>query len=90
MTNALAFNQKVNPFQAELKTLLGSDIGHFDVEDMAGVLPEAHELVDERKITQDNFRRFVFENPVRFWGETNPNFYEGTRIAKLAGDLLSN
>ena len=89
VTNALAFQTNNNPFSAELKTLFGSDIGHFDVQEMAGVLPEAYELVEDELITTDDFRRFVFENPVRFWGETNPGFFDGTRIATEAKQLLA-
>ncbi|MYD43557.1 MAG: amidohydrolase family protein [Gammaproteobacteria bacterium] len=88
-TNALAFQRHNNPFQAEIKTLFGSDIGHFDVQDMAGVLPEAHELVDDGRITTEDFRHFVFENPIRFWGETNPRFFEGTSVEAAAKDLLA-
>ena len=89
-TNAWAFNTKNNPFDAEIKTLFGSDVGHFDVQDMAGVLPEAYELVEDEKITDRDFSHFVFENPVRFWGETNPRFFEGTRVAKEAQALLES
>lgn len=89
-SNAWAFNRKFNPLGAQIKALFGSDIGHFDVQDMAGVLPEAYELVEEEKITDRDFRRFVFENPVKFWGETNSNFFEGTRVADQASVLLSN
>ena len=89
VTNALAFQRKNNPFNAEIKTLFGSDIGHFDVQDMAGVLPEAHELVEDGLITTDDFRHFVFENPVRFWGETNPRFFEGTAVENAARSVLS-
>ncbi len=68
--------------------MFGSDIGHFDVKEMAGVLPEAYELVEEGKIDHDAFRRFVFENPVRFWGEVNPDFFAGTTVAAEAKKLL--
>ena len=88
-TNALAFQRQNNPFNAEIKTLFGSDIGHFDVQDMAGVLPEAHELVEDGRITNEDFRHFVFENPVRFWGETNPKFFEGTVLAGAAKEVLA-
>ena len=78
------------PFDDELKTLFGSDVGHFDVQDMAGVLPEAYELVEGEKITDGDFAHFVFENPVRFWGETNPRFFDGTSVAKEARTLLES
>lgn len=86
--NAWAFNTKNNPFGARLNALFGSDIGHFDVQDMAGVLPEAYELVEHDKITERDFEDFVFANPVRFWGETNPRFFEGTPVADAARRVL--
>ena len=86
-TNAWAFNKDNNPFGAELKTLFGSDIGHFDVREMAGVLPEAHELVEDGKIDQDGFRRFVFENPAHFFAETNPDFFTGSVVADAVASL---
>ena len=39
--HALAFNERNNPFGARLYAFFGSDIGHFDVQDMASDLPEA-------------------------------------------------
>ncbi|MEE8117865.1 MAG: hypothetical protein V3T28_12225, partial [Gemmatimonadales bacterium] len=59
-----------------------------DVRDMSQVLPEDYELVEDEKITTDAFRRFVMENPIRFWGETNPRFFEGTRVESAAAELL--
>ncbi|MBS05300.1 MAG: amidohydrolase [Gammaproteobacteria bacterium] len=88
-TNAWAFNKDNNPFGAELKTLFGSDIGHFDVREMAGVLPEAHELVEDGKIDQDGFRRFVFENPAHFFAETNPDFFAGSVVADAVEAIQS-
>ena len=86
--NAWAFNRDCNPLGAEIKTLFGSDIGHFDVQDMAQVLPEAYELVEDGRIDASGFRRFVFENPIRFWGKTNPRFFAGTRVAAAAKEVL--
>jgi predicted TIM-barrel fold metal-dependent hydrolase len=86
--NAWAFNRRANPYGARLNTLFGSDIGHFDVVDMAEVLEEAHELVDDGVITPDDFRDFVFESPVRFWGEANPDFFKGTVVESAAAKLL--
>ncbi|MDE0420495.1 MAG: amidohydrolase family protein [Gammaproteobacteria bacterium] len=87
-SNAWAFNRACNPNRAEIKTLFGSDIGHFDVQDMSEVLTEAYELVEDERIDTDGFRRFVFENPVHFWGKTNPAFFDGTRVANEARALL--
>jgi hypothetical protein len=86
--NAYAFNRKGNPYGAKLNVLFGSDIGHFDVPDMKEVLPEAYELVEDGLITDDDFRDFLFVNPVRFWADANPNFFKGTRVEKQAAALL--
>jgi predicted TIM-barrel fold metal-dependent hydrolase len=87
--NAWAFNSKVNPYGARMKTLLGSDIGHFDVVNMNEVLEEAYELVEDGIITQDDFREFVFSNPVRLWAESNPNFFKGTAVENAAPAALA-
>ena len=87
-SNAWAFRRDCNPLGAEIKTLFGSDIGHFDVQDMSQVVPEAYELVEDGRVDEGGFRRFVFENPVRFWGKTNPRFFAGTRVSAAAESLL--
>lgn len=87
--NAWAFNRQGNPFGARLQALFGSDIGHFDVPNMADVVPEAYELVEDGLISEDDFRDFVFANPVRFWGEANPNFFKGTAVEAEAAALLA-
>ena len=86
--NAWAFSEAHNPMSAKLKALYGSDIGHFDVPDMLGVLPEAYELVEDELITHDDFADFVFGNAVRLWGETNPDFFAGTSVESDAAALL--
>ena len=74
---------------ARIQALFGSDIGHFDVQNMAGVVPEAYELVEDGLITEEDFRDFMFTNPVRFWGEANPNFFKGTAVEKEAAAILA-
>ena len=86
--NAWAFNRANNPGNAEMHAMFGSDIGHFDVQDMADVLPEAFELVEDEKIDRKQFKRFVFDNPVHFWGKTNPEFFDGTSVAETAKQVL--
>jgi len=85
--NATAFGRG-NPFGAKLNALYSSDIGHFDVIDFRDPLPEAYELVEDGHITEDNFRDFVFANAVRLWGTQNPNFFDGTVVAKEAAAVL--
>ena len=78
--NAWAFNRQVNPFGTKLNAVFGSDIGHFDVPDMTDVLGEAYEGVEDGVLSQDDFRDFVFANPVRLWTSMNPDFFVGTAV----------
>src|SRR5881296_3590732 len=88
--NAWAFNRKANPMGARLNAIFSSDIGHFDVPDMADVVPEAYELVEHGLLDDADFRDFVFANAVRFWGEVNPDFFAGTVVEKQAAEVLRN
>ncbi len=87
--SAWAFNRKLNPFGGRLNALFSSDIGHWDVADMTEVVAEAHELVEKELITDDDFRDFVFANPVSFYAGVNPHFFEGTVVEAEAQKLLS-
>jgi predicted TIM-barrel fold metal-dependent hydrolase len=86
--NVTAFG-RANPFGARLNAIFSSDIGHFDVPDMLSPVPEAHELLEEGLISAADFRDFTFANAVRLWGTQNPRFFEGTRVAKAAAELLN-
>jgi len=88
--NARAFQARHNPFGARFNAFYGSDIGHFDVADFTEVLPDAHGLVTDGLLGDDDFRDFVFTNPVRFWGASNPSFFEGTIIESQAAAVLAN
>jgi predicted TIM-barrel fold metal-dependent hydrolase len=87
--NAWAFNRKANPFGARLGAIFGSDIGHFDVPDMTAVLYEAYELVEDGLIGEDDFRDFVFANPVKLWAGANPDFFKHTAVEKQAAEILA-
>jgi hypothetical protein len=88
-TNAWAFNRAALPFHRPLSATFGSDIGHFDVPDMAGVLPEAYELVEDGLLDADDFRDFTFANAARFFGGPNPRFFEGTAVESAATAVLA-
>ncbi|MGE0388455.1 MAG: amidohydrolase family protein [Gammaproteobacteria bacterium] len=75
-----AFDARRNPFRARLNAVYGSDIGHWDVPDMGEVVEEAWEMVEKEMIDQNDFRDFVFANPVKLWTATNPDFFKGTRV----------
>src|SRR5207249_4409320 len=87
--NAWAFNRRANPMGARLNAVFSSDIGHFDVPDMAAVVPEAYELVEHELITDEDFQDFMFTNAVRFWGEVNPDFFKGTVVETAVADVLA-
>ena len=84
-----AFNDRVNPFGARLQAMFGSDLSHWDVPDMTEVLEEAWEMVDRGWITTDDFRDFMFTNPVRFFTRTNPEFFSGTIVERDVDKLLA-
>jgi predicted TIM-barrel fold metal-dependent hydrolase len=86
--NAWAFNRKALPMGSRLNALFSSDIGHFDVPDMSEVVPEAYELVEHELLNADDFRDFMFENVVRFYGQVNPDFFKGTVVEKQAAEVL--
>jgi len=88
--NAWAFNRKANPFGARLGAVFGSDIGHFDVPDMTQVLPEAYELVEAGLINEDDFRDFVFVNPIKLWAASNKNFFKGTAVESDVAKVLTS
>jgi hypothetical protein len=87
--NATAFNTKMNPFGARLGAVFSSDIGHWDVPDMSEVLEEAYELVEHGVITEEDFRDFVFTNPVKLWASMNPNFFKGTVVEQAAAKVMA-
>lgn len=78
-TVAFAFS-KVNAFEARLQPVFSSDISHWDVEAMNGVVDEAHGLVRKGLLTDDDFRDFVFTNPARLLAGSNPAFFAGTAV----------
>ena len=86
--NVWAFNDRVNPLGTRINALFSSDIGHFDVPDMAEVLAEAHELVEDELMTPEDFRAFTFTNPAHFWTSGNPDFFKGTAVEAQVEALL--
>jgi len=76
----LAFNVDRNPAGGRLRVLFGSDIGHWDVPDMAQVLIEAYEHVEGGRLSREAFRAFTFGDVTRFYLDTNPEFFKGTVV----------
>jgi hypothetical protein len=87
--NAMAFDDRINPGGARLRAMFASDIGHWDVPDFTGVLPEAWELVEDELVDREQFRDFVFGNVVRLFAGTNPQFFDGTVVADDVRSVLA-
>jgi predicted TIM-barrel fold metal-dependent hydrolase len=87
---AWAFRTDLNPFGARLNTLFGSDVGHWDVAEMRGVLCEAHEMLEDGHVSSDDFRDFVFGNAARFWTALNPDFFRETAVEREVEAFLAD
>jgi predicted TIM-barrel fold metal-dependent hydrolase len=85
---ASAFDAKRNPMDARLNAIYGSDIGHFDVPDMSEVTAEAFEAVEHGRMTEEDFRDFVFVNPIKLWTALNPDFFKGTVVESAVNKYL--
>ncbi|HJU12567.1 MAG TPA: amidohydrolase family protein [Candidatus Binataceae bacterium] len=77
---ASAFDLARNPLRARINAIYGSDIGHFDVPDMSEVTAEAYEPVEHGVMTEEDFRDFVFVNPIKLWTALNPDFFKHTAV----------
>jgi predicted TIM-barrel fold metal-dependent hydrolase len=86
--NALAFDRSLLPLGARLNAMFASDIGHWDVPDMRGVLGEAWELVEDGLLGPDEFRDFTFGNAARMLTAANPEFFAGTVVEAEVAKLL--
>jgi predicted TIM-barrel fold metal-dependent hydrolase len=78
--NAVGFNRAINPLGAQIRAIFSSDIGHWDVTDMAETVEEAWELVDRGLLTEADFRDFTFVNAATLYAESDPGFFNGTCI----------
>jgi predicted TIM-barrel fold metal-dependent hydrolase len=87
--NATAFDTRLLPGGVRLNAVFSSDVGHWDVPDMSAVLAEAWELVEEGLIGENDFRDFVFTNPVKLLAGMNPDFFRGTAVESETGRLAS-
>ena len=88
--NVTAFDTRVLPGGRKLNAMFSSDFGHWDVTDMAGVLVEAHELVDDGLLSDEDFADFVFHNPARLFASMDPEFFAGTAVEDDVAGMLAN
>jgi hypothetical protein len=88
--NYTAFNSKANKMGAKIKAMFSSDLGHWDVLDFGDVLAEAHEPVERGLMSEEDFKDFVFTNPMTFQTRVNPDFFKGTVVEGAVGDSLGS
>ncbi len=70
-----------------LRPILGTDISHWDAPVMNEVVVEAFELLEDEVISEDDFKAFVFDNPVSLHQSANKDFFAGTVVEKEAAAL---
>ena len=85
---AWAFDTSRNPHGARFRATFSSDIGHWDVVDMEGVVEEAYELFEHGLIDEGDLRDFMFTNAVQLHARGNPKFFDGTVVESAARSLL--
>ena len=86
---AVSCNPKLNHYGMKLKAIFSSDVGHFDVPDITAVVAEAHELLEDGLMTEDDFCDYTFKNAVRLHGSMNPDFFKGTLIEDAANHVIA-
>ncbi len=77
-----------NPFGLRLNAIFSSDIGHWDVPDLASVVLESRRLVDEGLLAERDYRDFAFTNPARMHLSMNPRFFDATPVETAARGVL--
>ena len=86
----MAFDRRLNHFGHQLNAIFSSDLGHWDVPDMAKVLDETYELVEGEILSPEDFRKFTFSNVARMYTSMNPDFFKGTAVeAAVAKEVAS-
>jgi predicted TIM-barrel fold metal-dependent hydrolase len=86
----MAFDRRLNHFGLQLNAMFSSDLGHWDVPDMARVMDETVELVDEGLLSAADFRKFTFSNVARMYTSMNPRFFEGTVVEDAVRTALAS
>lgn len=87
-TVAFAFSN-ANAFEARLQPVFSSDISHWDVEEMNGVVDEAHGLVRKSILTERDLEDFVFRNPAKMLAGMNPDFFAGTVVESAVKEAMT-
>jgi hypothetical protein len=87
---SLAFDSKRNPLGARLNAVYGSDMGHYDLTDLRNAAVEAYEGVEDGLMSEEDFRDFVYINPIKLHAGMNPNFFKDTVLEHEANKVLAD
>jgi hypothetical protein len=63
-------------------------MGHYDLTDLRNAAVEAYEGVQNGLMDEEDFRDFVFVNPIKLHAGMNPNFFRGTILEQQAEKVL--
>jgi hypothetical protein len=85
----IAFDRRINPLNEQVRAIMSFDLGHWDVTNMDHAAAEAYEQVDRGLFNDEDFKKFGFENSVHLYGDTNPEFFKGTRIETETAKILA-
>ncbi|ARP80667.1 amidohydrolase [Bordetella genomosp. 8] len=81
-TVASAFNSRALPLNGRVNAIWSSDVGHWDVPEFTEPLAESWDLVEAGVISRADFKAWVYDNPLRFYTQANPDFFKGTAIER--------
>jgi hypothetical protein len=63
-------------------------MGHYDLTDLRNAAVEAYEGIQNGLMDEEDFRDFVFVNPIKLHAGMNPNFFRGTILEQQAEKVL--
>ena len=86
---ASAFDRDRIPLGASISAMFSSDIGHWDVERIEAVVPEAFGLVKKGVLDEEQFGAFTFAHAAEMLLNANPAFFEGTSLETEAATLVA-
>lgn len=66
------------PYGVTMGAAFSSDMGHWDVDGLDGMVPAAWKHVSRGRLTAAHFRDFVWTNPQRLLAANDPTFFDDT------------
>jgi hypothetical protein len=84
-----AFDPRYAPPGRKLRAMFSSDVGHWDVPEIEHVVGEAWEMLEDGVMGEEDFRDFMFGNPVRLFTSLNRDFFRGTAIEQEVAGFLA-